>query len=271
MFGSDHLSTLELSVVIPAHNEAGRILPYLRQIIEYCERQGRAYELLVVDDGSTDDTSLVVARLASVHPTIQLLRLPTCQGKGAAVRYGMQSAVGCLQLFADADGATPIHELARLEKALAEGADMAIGSRALAARLPEFAVHAKVYRSVLGTLFNAAVRQGGITGISDTQCGFKLFRRIIAQELFGYASINGFGFDLELLYLAQQRGYRIAEVPINWTDQPGSKVRILRDGFAMLRELAVIRRNNVRGRYRLPSFSPELMQVGANRVRMPAS
>ena len=245
----------ELSIVIPAHNEAGRILPYLRHIIDYCERQGRSYELLVVDDGSTDGTSFVVERLARVHSTVQVLRLPICQGKGAAVRYGMQSAVGCLQLFADADGATPIQELARLEKALAQGADMAIGSRALAARLPGFAVHARMYRSVFGSLFNAAVRQSGIRGISDTQCGFKLFRRVVAQELFGYASINGFGFDLELLYLAQQRGYRIAEVPVNWSDQPGSKVRVLRDGFAMLRELAVIRRNNRRGYYRLPSFS----------------
>jgi len=259
----------QLSIVIPAHNEAGRILPYLRQIIDYCEGQRRSYELLVVDDGSTDGTSLVVGRLAQVHSTVQLLRLPTCHGKGAAVRYGMQSAVGCLQLFADADGATPIQELARLEKALAGGADLAIGSRALAARLPNFVVHARVYRSVLGSLFNAAVRQGGIKDIADTQCGFKLFRRMVAQELFAYASIDGFGFDLELLYLAQQRGYRIAEVPVNWSDQPGSKVRVLRDGFAMLRELAVIRRNDQQGRYRLPSFSPELMH--ADRFRMPAS
>lgn len=148
---------------------------------------------------------------------------------------------------------------------------MAIGSRALAARLPGFAVHARVYRSVLGTAFNAAVRQSGITGISDTQCGFKLFRRIVAQDLFGYATINGFGFDLELLYLAQQRGYRIAEVPVNWSDQPGSKVHVLRDGLAMLRDLAVIRRNYYRGRYHRPSFSPEYVQVGASRFRMPAS
>jgi len=267
MFDPYNHASPELSVVIPAHNEAGRILPYLQQIITYCERQARSYELLVVDDGSTDDTSLVVERLARAHPVLQLLRLATCQGKGAAVRYGMQSAVGCLQLFADADGATPIQELARLEKALADGADMAIGSRALAARLPNFAVQARIYRSVLGFLFNAAVRQSGITGIADTQCGFKLFRRIVAQELFGYASINGFGFDLELLYLAQQRGFRIAEVPVNWSDQPGSKVRVLRDGLAMLRDLAVIRRNNQRGYYCLPSFSSDLGQGGRKRIQ----
>ncbi|HTL62721.1 MAG TPA: dolichyl-phosphate beta-glucosyltransferase [Nitrospira sp.] len=271
MFSSHHHGSPELSIVIPAHNEAGRILPYLEAITDYCETERRSYEVLVVDDGSTDDTSLIVKRFATVHSAVQILTLPVCKGKGAAVRHGMQAAAGCLQLFADADGATPIRELAWLEKALAEGADIAIGSRAMAARLPEFTVRARVYRSVLGSLFNAAVQHSGIPGISDTQCGFKLFRRAVAQELFGYVSINGFGFDLELLYLARQRGYRIAEVPVNWSDQPGSKVRVLRDGLAMLRDLTVIRRNHVRGRYALPSFSPELMQVGASRFRMPAS
>jgi len=271
MIGSHQHGLPELSIVIPAHNEAGRILPYLKAITEYCGHERRSYEVLVVDDGSTDGTSGVVQGLAETCRAVRLLQLPTCLGKGAAVRYGMQSAVGSLQLFADADGATPIQELARLERTLAEGADIAIGSRALAARLPEFAVHARVYRSVLGSLFNAAVRHGGIPGISDTQCGFKLFRRPVAQDLFSYVSINGFGFDLELLYLAQQRGYRIAEVPVNWSDQPGSKVRVIRDGLIMLRDLTVIRRNHVRGRYALPSFSPELMRVGTDRFRMPAS
>jgi dolichyl-phosphate beta-glucosyltransferase len=259
----------ELSVVIPARNEDRRILPYLRQVTEYFERQGRSYELLVVDDGSTDATAAVVERLANVNSAVRLLRQPTCQGKGAAVRYGMQSAVGNLQLFADADGATPIREIARLESALSDGADMAIGSRVLAARSPGFAVHARWHRSVLGALFNAAVRHGGIRGISDTQCGFKLFRRAIAKDLFGYASINGFGFDLELLYVAQRRGYRIAQVPVNWSDQPGSKVRVLRDGILMLRELATIRRNHHDGRYGLTPCAPQWMQVNATRVRIP--
>src|SRR5262249_47113919 len=134
MFGSYHPDSPELSIIIPAHNEADRILPYLQQITEYLQTHERSHELLVVDDGSTDATAAVVARFARSVPTVQLLRLPTCRGKGAAVRYGMQSASGYLQLFADADGATPIGELKRLEKALGEGAGVAIGARAPAAR-----------------------------------------------------------------------------------------------------------------------------------------
>jgi dolichyl-phosphate beta-glucosyltransferase len=248
----DTLAPVGFSVVIPAHNESARILPYLRTITSYLQSRYRSYEVLVVDDGSTDTTAMDVTSFARTSPNVDLIQVPFCRGKGAAVRRGMQSAVGDFQLFADADGATPIQELERLEKAMANGADLAIGSRTLACRLPDFTIEARLYRTLLGMLFNAAVRQSGIRGIADTQCGFKLFRRHVAQDLFSVSTIDGYGFDLELLYVAQQRGYRIAEVPVNWADQPGSKVRFLRDGLAMLRELAVIKKNGMKGLYDVP-------------------
>ncbi len=242
------------SIIIPAYNEAGRILPYLRRIAEYMRGRGGPFEVLVVDDGSIDATSSIVSALTTSIPEISLLRLSDRRGKGAAVRRGMQAAAGQLRLFTDADGATPIEELPRLERAIEQGADLAIGSRALASRLPEFSVHARLHRTVLGSLFNAAVRQGGIRNIADTQCGFKLFRCSVAQDLFSVATIDGYGFDLELLYIAQRRGYRVAEVPINWADQPDSKVRVWRDGFLMMRELARVRQNDRKGLYRTPSI-----------------
>jgi dolichyl-phosphate beta-glucosyltransferase len=161
----------------------------------------------------------------------------------------MQAARGVLRLFADADGATPIQELERLEAAIKDGADLAIGSRTLASRDHRYRVKARLHRTLLGNLFNRIVRNLGIQGIHDTQCGFKLFRQAVAQDLFSVARIDGYGFDLDLLHVAQRRGYRIAEVPINWTDQPGSKVRVLRDGFRMLREMLAVRRNDADGLY----------------------
>lgn len=240
---------LDLSVVIPAHNEAARILPHLHSIRDTLSGQERSYEIIVVDDGSQDDTIKVVRGFAKTEPALRLIPLPTCMGKGGAVRQGMLAARGRLQLFTDADGATAITELDRLEQAVRNGADVAIGSRSLASRQHGFEVNARWHRSILGGCFNAMVRLGGIEGIGDTQCGFKLFERSVARDLFSVSTINGYGFDLELLFVAQQRGYRIEEVPVNWTDQPGSKVRLFRDSIAMLREFTVIHRNAVRGCY----------------------
>ncbi|HEY5626873.1 MAG TPA: dolichyl-phosphate beta-glucosyltransferase [Nitrospira sp.] len=261
MHRREQAEDIEISVIIPAHNEAARILPYLWQIHEYLQRLQRPYELLVVDDGSTDDTAALVEDFARSASVVHLLRLPVCRGKGAAIRYGMHWARGYLQLFADADGATPISEFERLERALAKGADVAIGSRVLAAQLPGYSVQVCRYRIVLGALFNMAVRRSGLRGISDTQCGFKLFRKIVAKELFPSTSIDGFGFDLEILHLAQQRGYRIAEVPVNWSEQPGSKVRLFRDGLAMFRDLAMITRKHRQSRHGIPYSSQGILQV----------
>ncbi|MGH7206369.1 MAG: dolichyl-phosphate beta-glucosyltransferase [Nitrospiraceae bacterium] len=240
---------IDISVIIPAYNEAERIIPYLRNITAYLGRRGMAYEILVVDDGSRDETAVVVEKFQTEVPTVRLLRLAQNTGKGGAVRRGMLEARGHLRLFADADGATPIQELERLEAHIKDGADIAIGSRFLASRDSRYTVKARWHRTVLGNLFNRVVQQLGVRGITDTQCGFKLFREPLSRDLFSVARVNGYGFDLELLYVAQRRGYRIAEVPVNWTDQPGTKVWVLRDGLRMLLELLMVRRNAANGRY----------------------
>jgi dolichyl-phosphate beta-glucosyltransferase len=253
---SDPSTHLYLSVIIPAFNEARRILPYLQAITVYLGRRGLSYEILVVDDGSQDDTAMLVERTGSQYSHIRLIRLPRNSGKGAAVRAGMQAAQGEFQLFTDADGATPIQELERLEAAINDGADLAIGSRTLASRDSRYRVQARLHRTLMGNLFNRIVQRLGIPGIKDTQCGFKLFQKSVAQDLFSIARIDGYGFDLELLYIAQRRGYHIAEIPINWADQPGSKVRVFRDGLRMLGELLAIRRNHARGLYAAPQRFP---------------
>ena len=241
--------TPSLSVIIPAFNEARRLPLFLPRVIAYLDERGQPYEILVVDDGSHDETAHAVRLAAHNCPQLRLIQLTCNMGKGAAVRRGMQAARGAIQLFADADGATPIEELERLEAALTDGADLAIGSRALASHHPDFTVHARWHRSLLGSLFNNLVRRLGVQQIADTQCGFKLFRQAVAQDLFAVSCVDGYAFDLEVLHIARQRRYRIAEVPVNWTDQPGSKVRPWRDGAGMLRELLAIQKRDAQGLY----------------------
>lgn len=246
------LSRPDLSLVIPAYNEALRLPSFLKRVDSYLMTRGLPYEVIVVDDGSLDNTAALVAMLTSRLSHLRLIRSVCNGGKGAAVRLGMQAAQGRLQLFADADGATPIEEFDRLEQAVTQGADIAIGSRALASRDRRYTVCARRHRSILGSLFNAVVQRFGLDGIHDTQCGFKLFQRPVAQDLFSVAGVNGYGLDLELLYIAKRRGYRIAEVPVNWSDQPGSKVRPFRDGLAMLHDLLSVRRREAHGLYDSP-------------------
>lgn len=226
-------------MVIPAYNEAARLPRYLREVVPYFDGRDEPYEVLVVDDGSTDDTAALVRETAAEYPAVDLLALPTNHGKGAAVRAGMLRARGALRLMADADGAAPILEVKRLEAAVQEGADLAVGSRALAD--PSVVVRARTHRRLAGGVFSAFTRALGIRRVVDTQCGFKLFRGPVADALFGALRTEGFGFDVELVLRAQRRGYRIAEVPVNWADQPGGKVGVLRDGPSMLVQIVAAR------------------------------
>jgi dolichyl-phosphate beta-glucosyltransferase len=247
-------SPADLSIVIPAFNEEARVGPTLRDYVAYCRQGARRVELIVVDDGSLDRTSAVVNALASEFPEIRLIRLAENTGKGHAVRSGVVNAQGKFVLFADADGATALSEIERLEAAVAAGADVAIGSRALAD--DRVKVQARLYRRVIGRIFHGLVETLTVPGVKDTQCGFKLFRGPVAHDLFSRMRIRGFSFDVELLMMAQRRGYHIAEVPVNWTHMPGSKVNLVTDSARMFRDLFVIRGRYMSGQYNSPHLAP---------------
>jgi dolichyl-phosphate beta-glucosyltransferase len=226
------------SVIIPAYNEAHRLPRFLDSVVAYFEGRDEPYEVIVVDDGSTDGTSAIVE--ARRLETIKLLRHERNTGKGGAVRAGMLWAMGAYRLFADADGATPIEELKRLEPALVAGADVVIGSRVL--RDPGVFVKARPHRVAFGRVFNWLVAQAGLKGVADSQCGFKAFSALAAGYLFETLVTRGLAFDVEVLLRARAAGYRIVEVPVNWTDQPGSKVGVFRHGPGMLWQIARARR-----------------------------
>jgi dolichyl-phosphate beta-glucosyltransferase len=230
------------SVVIPAFNEAVRLPPYLDEVLGFFEGRGEPYEVLVVDDASRDATGEILQAVARRQPSLRVITHTYNHGKGGAVRAGMLAATGDVRLFADADGATPIAELKRLEPAFAAGADVVIGSRAL--RDPAVAVRARPHRAVAGRVFNWVVTRIGVHGIADTQCGFKAFTAAATRTLFGALETQGFGFDVELLLRAQAAGYRIVEVAVNWQDQAGSKVGVLTTGPGMLAQV-------VRARWRV--------------------
>jgi dolichyl-phosphate beta-glucosyltransferase len=214
-----------LSMVVPAFQEAGRILPTLLSVTLYLRELGRPFEVLVVDDGSRDDTVAVVERFAATHPEVRVVSLGRNRGKGAAVREGMRVARGAWLLMNDADGATPIGELDRLLVAAARGVPVVIGSRALAA--PGVRIERHVARFVIGRIFARLVQWLAVPGIADSQCGFKLFRRDAAEAVFPRQRLERFGFDVEVLYLAHRLGFGIAEVAVNWNNVAGSKVGLL--------------------------------------------
>lgn len=240
-----------LSVVIPAFNEALRIAPYLAEMRRYLDAtHNNDYEVVVVDDGSTDDTARLVTAIEAFWPQLRLLRLSQNRGKGAAVRAGVFVCAGSRVLFADADGATPIAEEARLADAIRNGAAMACGSRVLPGEGVTRQRHFR--RAITGGLFAWAARRLLGVRLRDTQCGFKMFTAAVAQSLFEAGEETGYLFDLELLAIAARMRYPVAEVPVSWTEQPGSKVRLFRDSFRMFRGLWRLRRQLHRRDFPLP-------------------
>ncbi len=235
----------DLSIVIPAFNEEARLPDSLSKLAEFIESEGRHAEIIVADDGSLDDTARVVERWKDRGVLYE--RLPANRGKGAACRAGVARSSGKHVLLTDADLSTPITEIARLEAALPPSG-LAIGSRAVAGA--DIERRQPLYRVAMGKTFNRIIWLLGARGIHDTQCGFKLIDGGVARELFADILTDGFAFDVELLWLAQQRGYPVAEVGVRWSNSPDSRVDPLIDPPRMIRDILRFRRHHAISRGR---------------------
>ena len=230
-----------LSIVIPAFNEAKRITETLSRIESYLKTQGYPYEIIVIDDGSTDKTGDLVRNRSAHNNAIRLLQNKKNMGKGYSVKRGMLEAQGEYLLFSDADLSTPIEEIEKLMPWFTRGYDIVIGSRGL---LESNVVrHQPFYRERSGRVFNILVRFLIVKEIKDTQCGFKCFRQEAAKQVFKRQTVNGFCFDVEVIFIATQLGYKIKEVPIAWYNSSETKVNILIDPLKMFLDLLKIRLN----------------------------
>jgi glycosyltransferase involved in cell wall biosynthesis len=236
----------ELSIIIPSYNEESRLPPTLERIAAYLSTSKRAAEVLVVDDGSQDGTAAVAEYFRIKIPTLRVVSNGVNRGKGYGVRHGMQEARGRIALFTDADLSAPIEEADKLIDAL-ETNDIAIGSRAMDRSL--ITVHESRFREFAGIIFNKIVRIILWLPFVDTQCGFKAFQRERCGIIFEQQTIERFGFDPELLYLARRHGLRAVEIPVRWGHSPATKVSMLQDSIRMFIDIFTIRWNSLKGRY----------------------
>ena len=238
------------SIIIPAYNEGKRLGTTLDRTLIYLAEQKWDAEVLVVNDGSRDQTADLVRASALAHPQLRLIDNPGNRGKGYSVRNGMMNASGEILLFSDADLSSPIEEADKLFAALAAGADIAIGSRWLQ---PELQTHRQsLLRQFYGRIFNLALRVLLGLNFKDTQCGFKAFTHHAAMAIFPLQRIERWGFDPELLYLARRAGLRVQEVPVAWAHVEGTRISPLRDGIRMFGEVLKIRWNALTGKYSQP-------------------
>jgi len=239
---------LDVSIIIPAFNEEGRLPKTLEAVIAYVRTRPYRTEIMVVDDGSSDRTTEIVNSYQQKYPGLRLISNGRNRGKGYSVRHGMLEATGEIALFSDADLSTPIEEADKLLAAIRErNFDAAIGSRAMDRSLIQ--IHQSAIREMAGIFFNRMVQRILGIRISDTQCGFKAFRREPAHIIFEQQHIERFGFDPEILFLAKRHGLRVAEIPVRWSHDAATKVNVAADGLLMFLELILIRWNAIRGLY----------------------
>lgn len=242
---------MTFSFIVPAYNESGRIRPTLDELVRYTRERDWDIEILVVDDGSRDDTAQIVREYGKEHSQIVLLENPGNRGKGFSVRNGMMHARGDICLFTDADLSSPISEAPKLFDAIATGADIAIGSRWLR---PDLQTERQpLYRQAGGRIFNLMLRLVLGLNFVDTQCGFKAFRRETAQRIFALQQIERWGFDPEILFLARRMGLAVKEVPVAWAHSEGTRLHPFRDGLRMFWEVLRIRWNATTGAYTIPT------------------
>jgi dolichyl-phosphate beta-glucosyltransferase len=237
----------QYSIVIPAYNESARIPGTLESILSFVRSKGWSTEIIVVNDGSRDGTAEVVMEFGRKAPEVRLIENPGNHGKGYSVRNGILQALGEVVMFTDSDLSAPIEEAELLFAAIAEGADIAIGSRWLEKGRQTH--RQPLYRQFFGRCFNAVTRAVMGLRFADTQCGFKAFTRDAAQTVFQLQTIEGWGFDPEILFIALKRGYTVVEVPVSWAHDERTRMSYLKDGMKMLEDIALIRWNALRGRY----------------------
>lgn len=243
------------SFILPAYNESERLTSSLPKVLEYVRQRQLDAEIIVVNDGSKDDTADIVRKFAAMDDCVRLLENPGNRGKGYSVRNGMLHARGDVMLFTDTDLSSPIYEADKLFAAIRDGADVAIGSRWLRRELqtePQ-----PLVRQLYGRLFNLGLRIVLGLNFKDTQCGFKAFTREAAHVIFPRQHIERWGFDPEILFLARKFKLKTAEVPVQWAHDHRSKISPLRDGLRMGSEVLQVRWNEMRGRYERPSFAVE--------------
>jgi glycosyltransferase involved in cell wall biosynthesis len=242
------------SIVIPAYNEGERITATLEKVLAWVAAQRWSAEIVVVNDGSRDDTAAIAGRYAAAHPQVRVIENPGNRGKGYSVRNGMTHARGDLLLFSDADLSSPISEAPKLFDAIAAGADVAIGSRWLKAELQT--ERQPLYRQIFGRVFNLFLRLVLGLQFKDTQCGFKAFRRSAAEAIFPRQRIERWGFDPEVLFLARRFGFKSVEIGVEWAHDERTKISYLRDGLRMGWEVLLVRWYALTGKYDVPLPSP---------------